>query len=69
MEKQILNLLNFDLYSPNAIVFLKVYGKVLTLERRVFICSEYLADLMLLAVNTHLYQPSLLASAYLFISL
>jgi len=25
MEKQILNLLNFELYSPNAVSFLKMY--------------------------------------------
>jgi cyclin-A len=51
MEKDILNLLNFELYSPSSISFLKLYGSVLNLDRRVTILSEYLADLMLLAVN------------------
>ena len=30
--------------------------------------SLYLSDLMLLAANTHIFPPSLLASAYLFIA-
>jgi len=51
MEKDILNLLNFELYAPSSISFLKLYGSVLNLDRRVTILSEYLADLMLLAVN------------------
>lgn len=33
------------------------------------ISACYLADLMLLAINTHIYQPSLLASAYMFVAL
>lgn len=69
MEKQILNLLEFELYSPNAVSFLKIYSQVLTIERRVIICAEYLADMMLLAVSTHNYSPSLLASTYLLVAM
>lgn len=33
MEKNILNILNFELYSPTAIAFMKIYQQVLPLER------------------------------------
>ncbi|CDW85295.1 protein kinase domain containing protein [Stylonychia lemnae] len=69
MEKEILNLLNFELYSPTSISFLKLYGQILNLDRRVTILSEYLADLMLLAVNQHQYESSMLAQCYIFISM
>lgn len=69
MEKNILNLLNFDLYSPTSVSFLKLYHQILNLERKIIICSEYLADLMLLAINSHQYEPSSLASACILVSL
>ena len=38
------------------------------MPQKVFMCANYLADLMLLATNTHKYPPSLLASAFIFLS-
>ena len=68
MEKKILNILNFQLYSPTAISFIKLMNQVLEMPQNVYICANYLADLMLLATNTHKYPPSLIASAYIFLS-
>lgn len=53
MEKNILNILNFDLYAPSAITFLKLYNQIFELSTKTMITSFYLADLMLLAINTH----------------
>ena len=39
MEKQVLNLLDFELYAPNTMVFLKLYFQILPLERKVIVCS------------------------------
>jgi hypothetical protein len=69
MEKQILNVLNFELYSPTAVAFLKLYNQVFEFDAKVMVTAFYLADLMLLAVNSHYFTPSLLASGYLFLSL
>jgi hypothetical protein len=69
MEKNILNILNFELYSPTAVSYIKLYNTILELSPKIVTCSNYLADLMLLATNTHKYPPSLLASAYVFLSL
>ena len=68
MEKKILNILEFDLYAPTSITFLKLYNQIFEFSPNITITSLYLADLMLLAINSHLYPPSLLASAYMFIS-
>ena len=38
------------------------------MPQKVFMCANYLADLMLLATNTHKYPPSLLAGAFIFLS-
>src|SRR4051812_6575828 len=69
MEKQILNILNFELYSPTSVAFLKLFNQIFEFDSKIMITSFYLADLMLLAVNSHYFEPSLLASAYLFLSL
>lgn len=69
MEKKVLNILNFDLYSPTVISFLKVYHQILELDKRVVICANYLADLLLLATDSRQFDQSLLASAYIFISM
>ena len=69
MEKEILNIIEFDLYAPTSITFLKVYNEILHLDERVKVTAFYLADLMLLASNTHMFRPSILASSYLFLSL
>ena len=68
MEKNILNILNFELYSPTATSYIKLYNTVLDINPRVTTCSYFLGDLMLLATNTHKYAPSLLASAYIFLA-
>jgi cyclin A len=69
MEKQILNILNFDLYSPPSVAFIKVYNKVLEVDPKTLVCSLYLSDLMLLAPNTHHYSASLIASSCIFIAI
>ncbi len=68
MEKQILNILNFDLYSPTAIAFIKLYNSVLKVNTKVLLCACYLADLMLLPTLSNKYNPSLIASASLFVA-
>ena len=68
MEKKILNVLNFELYSPTAVSFIKLMSQVMELPPRVTVCANYLADLMLLATNTHKHSPSLLASVYVFLA-
>jgi hypothetical protein len=69
MEKQILNILNFDLYSPTAVGFIKLYNQILMVNKKALTCALYLSDLMLLATSSHIYPPSLLGSACLFVSL
>lgn len=69
MEKQILNILNFDLYSPTSVAFMKIYNQILDLDRRITICADYLADLMLLAVNSHHFTPSLMGTTALFVAI
>ena len=55
MEKKILNILNFDLFSPTSVTFLKLFNQIFEFSPKIMITSLYLADLMLLAVNTHIY--------------
>ena len=69
MEKNILNILDFDLYAPTSVSYLKLFNQIFQFDRKIMLTSYYLADLMLLAVNTHMYPSSLLASTYLFVSL
>mmetsp|Transcript_21083 Transcript_21083/g.20235 ORF Transcript_21083/g.20235 Transcript_21083/m.20235 type:complete len:132 (+) Transcript_21083:2059-2454(+) len=69
MEKTILNLMNFDLNCPTSLTFLKLYNQIFEYSPKVLITALYLADLMLLPADTHLFTPSLLASSYLFLSL
>ena len=69
MEKQILNILNFDLYSPTSIGYIKLYNQLLSIERKTLTCSYYLADLMLLASSSHQFPPSLLGSSCLFVAI
>lgn len=59
MEKQILNVLDFDLYSPTTIAFIKMFNMIYNFDQKVVTTAYYLADLMLLALNSHLYPPSL----------
>ena len=59
MEKNILNGLDFDLYSPTSVSFIKLYNQILDYNNKVLILSNYLADLMLLAISTNKYSPSL----------
>ena len=69
MEKQVLNILNFDLYAPTAIAFIKAYNSVLQVtDSKVMLCACYLADLMLLPSSSNKYPPSLIGSSCLFIS-
>lgn len=71
MEKNILNLIQFDLYSPTTVHFLKVLFQVLdvSLNQRTRILSSYLADLMLLPFSSLQFKPSLLASSIIFVAL
>ena len=69
MEKRILNILEFDLYAPTSVAFLKLFNQIFDFSPKVMVTAFYLADLMLLAINSHLYEPSLMASAYLLIGL
>lgn len=68
MEKQVLNILNFDLYSPTAIAFIKLYNSVLKVNTKVLLCACYLADLMLLPTLSNKYNPSLMGSTCLFVA-
>ena len=68
MEKKILNILDFQLYSPTSVAYIKLINQVFEMPQNVYICANYLADLMLLATNTHKFAPSLLASAFVFLS-
>jgi hypothetical protein len=68
MEKQVLNILNFDLYSPTAIAFIKLYNSVLKVNTKVLLCACYLADLMLLPTLSNKYNPSLMGSSCLFVA-
>lgn len=69
MEKQILNLLDFELYSPTSPAYIKLYNQILECKTNVVILANFLADLSLLSANTSVYQTSLLASAYLFLAI
>ncbi len=69
MEKEILTLLNFELYSPSSMHFLKLYNEILEVPFVAFITAQHMADLMLLAVDSLKYEPSLIASACLFVAL
>ena len=69
MEKQILNLLNFDLYAPTAIAFIKLYNQIISVERKTLVTAFYLADLMLLPSSSAAFSPSLMGSACLFVAI
>jgi hypothetical protein len=69
MEKDILNLLNFDLYSPTAITFIKLYDQIMQVDMKTLKTAFYLADLMLLPSSSAEYAPSLMGSASLFIAM
>ena len=69
MEKQILNVLGFDLYSPTAVGFVKVYNHVIVTDIKSLTCAFYIADLMLLSAKSNIFEPSLMASACLFIGI
>ena len=69
MEKEILNVLNFDLYVPTAISYIKLYNQILEVDKKTLITAFYLADLMLLPSSSALFNPSLMGSACLFIAL
>ena len=69
MEKKILNTLDFELYSPTSVAFIKLYNQIFEFSPKIIVTSNYLSDLMLLAANTHHFEPSLLASVYMFLSI
>lgn len=69
MEKAILNVLNFDLYAPTAVGFIKVYDRVLSVPPETQKVALFLSDLTLLSAKTSHFAPSLVASACLFLSL
>lgn len=69
MEKTVLNTLNFDLYSPTSVSFIKVYNQVLKADKKTLMCSYYIADLLLLDSKTSLCPPSLVGSVCLFLGL
>ena len=68
MEKEVLNILNFDLYSPTTVAFIKMYNKILAFDQKTVMCSLYLSDLLLLDSKSNKFQPSLLASSCLLVS-
>ena len=39
------------------------------MDKRITICADYLADLMLLAVNSHHFTPSLMGTSALFVAI
>ena len=69
MEKQMIQLLDFNLFSPHSCHFLGLYSRIVRLDdERVGILASFLSDLMLLSYESLHYKSSLLASACLFVA-
>lgn len=66
MEKEVLTLLNFNLCAPTSIHFLKLYARLLKVDRLTELVALYIADLQLLLTNQLEFPPSLVGSVCLF---
>ena len=69
MEKKMITLLDFNLFSPGTAHFHNLYFRVLHFEdARVRVLADYLADILMLNIDSLQYPPSLLSSAIIFMS-
>jgi len=68
MEKEILNLLKFNLVAPNAMHFLKIYIALFQIPDNVAVIACFLTDLMLLSYHIMEFEYSLIASSALFLA-
>ncbi|TNV83080.1 hypothetical protein FGO68_gene7055 [Halteria grandinella] len=68
-EKEVLNILDFDLCAPSAPIFIKLLANILTLNEKHIRTACYLSDLLLISPFNYKYLPSLNGASCLFVSM
>ncbi len=66
MEKKMIGILDFNLFSPGVAHFLALYMRVISPSEKVRNLASFLSDLLLLNYESLRFKPSILASACLF---
>ena len=69
MERQIINVLDFNLQSVSQFTFLQRYAKLAALDTLLFNLSRYLLELSMVSYRMLKYTPSNLASSAIYLSL